>query len=235
MEKQASSQFLDFEKSLLLLSRIAQEDFPYRIEAEYKKHRLEAIDENRNPLWEFRLPLPLATLPMERSSWRPYLENLEEDMPNYSLVLIQLGAAALGYYEEGEVYAHKTFKRYMKRHKRGKAQISYLNTRGKSKAGSRVRLANTVRFFEEINEKMREWEEDYEIEKIIYSCSAQVWGLLFQSQIAPPFEKKDPRLTKVPMDVKVPGFEEMQRVSSFIQTGKLTVHQDIFNPLELLC
>ncbi|MEO1451203.1 MAG: hypothetical protein AAFV07_16855 [Bacteroidota bacterium] len=45
----------------------------------------------------------------------------------------------------------------MKRHKRGKAQISYLNTRGKSKAGSRIRLANTVAFFEEINERLQDW------------------------------------------------------------------------------
>lgn len=235
MKKDPPSQFLDFEQSLEFMTRLASEDFPYRVEGEHKRHRILAVDELRNPLWEFRLPLPLAALPEDPYGWKTYMADLPEEIPEYVLLLVQLGAAALGYYEEGEVYAHKTFKKYMKRHKRGKAQISYLNTRGKSKAGSRLRLANTVKFFEEINEKMQEWEEDYEVNRIIYSCTAQVWGLLFQSQTPLPFGKKDPRLIKAPLDVKIPGFEEMERVSSFIQQGKLILHQEAKHPLDLLC
>lgn len=223
---------LSFEESIEFLFSLREGEFPYRIEAERDRHRLHAIDEQRNTLWEFRLPLPLAALPQERTEWRPYLEELEEEIPNYLIVLVQLGAAALGYFEEGEVYIHKTIKKYMKRHKRGKAQISYLNTRGKSKAGSRIRLANTVRFFEEINEKLVEWSEDFELERICFSGTAQVWGLLFQSNPLPPFEKKDERLVKVPMDVKVPSYEEMMRVSDFIKKGRLSVHQLNYHPLE---
>ena len=109
----------------------------------------------------------------------------------------------------------------MKRQKRGKAQISYLNTRGKSKAGSRIRLANTVRFFEEINERLTEWEEDLEPQRILYSCTPQLWGLLFGSQVPPPFEKKDPRLIKVPTDVHVPDHAEMMRINEFVLQGRL--------------
>ena len=116
----------------------------------------------------------------------------------------------------------------MKRHKRGKSQISYLKTRGKSKAGSRIRLANTVRFFEEINERLTTYEEEYEPERMIYSCTAQLWGLLFQSKVPPPFEKKDPRLIKVPKDVNIPTYEELLNVNEFIQKGLLTVYQEGF-------
>lgn len=222
---------LTYEESLDFLQKQSRQHQDYRIEAEAAKHRLLAIDEMRNPLWEFRLPLPMPVLSEEPNAWKEEISDLDESIPNYALMLVQMGAASLGYFEEGEVYVHKTIKKYMKRHKRGKAQISYLKTRGKSKAGSRIRLANTVRFFEEINEKMQEWEEDYELERIIYSCSAQIWGLLFQSQSTPPFVKKDKRLIKVPMDVKVPSHEELLRVDEFIKQGRLMIHNEAFNSL----
>ena len=170
--------------------------------------------------WELRLPLPMPQLG-EEEELDEYVNRIPEFPPAYLLLLMQMGAASLGYFEEGEVVVHKAFKKYMKRHKRGKAQISYLNTRGKSKAGSRIRLANTVRFAEEINERLTEWEDWYEPERIIYSCSAQLWGLLFQSKVPPPFEKKDLRLIKVPMDVKIPTHEELLRVNEFVLKGRL--------------
>ncbi|MEM6804132.1 MAG: hypothetical protein AAF696_22195 [Bacteroidota bacterium] len=231
MGKESNVRMLSYEESLAFLQEQSKQESDYRIEAEAGKHRLLAIDELRNPLWEFRLPLPMPILSEGLSDWKQKVDELEEEIPNYVIMLVQIGAASLGYFEEGEVYVHKTIKKYMKRHKRGKAQISYLKTRGKSKAGSRIRLANTVRFFEEINEKMQEWEDDYELERIIYSCSAQIWGLLFQSQSAPPFSKKDERLIKVPMDVKIPSHEELMRVDEFIKQGRLIIHHEAFHSL----
>jgi hypothetical protein len=196
-----------------------------RLELDLKKHKLVSLTENRETIWELRLPLPFpAILPEETPV--DYLPRIPLDLPPYTLVLIQAGAAALGYFEEGEVQYHKTIKKYMKRHKRGKSQINYLNTRGKSKAGSRIRLANTVRFLEEINERLTDWEEDLETERILYSCGAQLWGLLYQSKVPPPFEKKDPRLIKVPLDVKVPSFDELLRVNEVVMKGYLKEPQN---------
>jgi hypothetical protein len=58
---------------------------------------------------------------------------------------MQAGHSALAYFEDGEMRHHKVIKKYMVRGN-GKAQVGYLQTRGKSKAGSRIRLANTVSF-----------------------------------------------------------------------------------------
>lgn len=138
------------------------------------------------------------------------------------IALVQAGAAALGYFEEGEAVHHKAIKKYMKRHSQGKSQINYLKTRGKSKAGSRVRLANTVTFFEEINERLTEWEEDYSPRKIMYSCTATLWGLLFQSKVPPPFTKKDNRLIKIPRDVQIPTYEELLHINHLSVAGWLT-------------
>lgn len=213
------SERYSYDESLTFLRE--QADLVERVELDHKRHRILSLGPLREVYWEFRLPLPFPVMKTEESL-DDYLDRVPEWMPSYMIVLIQAGAAAIGYFEEGEVIHHKAIKKYMKRHKRGKSQISYLNTRGKSKAGSRVRLANTVRFFEEINERITPWVEELEPERILYFCSAQLWGMLFQSKTPPPFDKKDPRLIKVPLDVNIPDFEEMLRVNEIVIEGGLT-------------
>ncbi len=210
------SERYSYDESLTFLREEA--DSVERVELDHKRHRILSLGPMREVYWEFRLPLPFPAIELEESL-DDYLDRVPEWIPPYMIVLVQAGAAAIGYFEEGEVVHHKAIKKYMKRHKRGKSQISYLNTRGKSKAGSRIRLANTVRFFEEINERITPWVEELEPERILYSCSAQLWGMLFQSKTPPPFEKKDPRLIKVPLDVNIPDFEELLRVNEMVIEG----------------
>lgn len=161
----------------------------------------------------YRLPLvwPKAT---RGETIEEYMGRIPEEDPSFLIVLVQLGAAAIGYVDEGEFLVHKAIKKYMSRKKRGKAQIQYLNTRGKSKAGSRLRLANTERFFEEINERLSDWGEMYdEPEYIFVSCTPNVWGMMFAADPEPPFDKKDPRIRKIPYDVPIPDFEQLQIIS----------------------
>lgn len=232
IQKEPKAIKFSFDKTKLVLESWSEWDH-LRIEPESGRHQWIAYDEERNKLWAFRLPLPLPAIG-ENTSLDTYLDQLPEEIPSYCIMLIQAGAAALGYFEEGEVLLHKAFKKYMKRHKRGKSQISYLNTRGKSKAGSRIRLANTVRFFEEINERVGEWDELYEPERILYSTTAQLWGLLFQSNVKPPFEKKDIRLAKIPVDVNIPTFEELMRVNRIITSGWLYLYEESTDWQELI-
>jgi len=211
---------LSYEETLEQLQAWADAGLPLGMDR--KKHLVGQYDEVGQPRLELRLPLPLPPIEAEDRDLAHYLARVPAEMPSYVVMLVQVGAAALGYFEEGEVVFHKAFKKYMIRQKRGKAQINYLNTRGKSKAGSRIRLANTVRFFEELNERLTEWEEDLEPQRIIYSCTPQLWGLMFASQVPPPFEKKDPRLIKVPTHVHVPDHAELMRINAFVQQGRLT-------------
>ena len=226
MEKAGKPQFLSYEASLEFLHS-CEENHNLIFQLFPKKHRISALDGNHQPVFYFLPPLPFPNMEAEEKL-EDYNFRVSPVMPSYVLVLIQAGASALGYFVDGEPLHHKAIKKYMKRHKRGKSQISYLKTRGKSKAGSRIRLANTVRFFEEINERLTTYEEEYEPERMIYSCTAQLWGLLFQSKVPPPFEKKDPRLIKVPKDVNIPTYEELLNVNEFIQKGLLTVYQEGF-------
>ncbi len=164
----------------------------------------------------YRLPMTWPG-PGRNEGVENYLTRIPEQVPSQLLLLVQLGAAAIGWVDEGELVAHKAIKKYMKRHQRGKAQIQYLNSKGKSKAGSRLRLANTERFFEEINERILDWKEDWgEPDLILVSCTPNVWGMMFQAEPAPFFDKKDPRIRKIPYDVPIPDFEQLQRYQELL-------------------
>lgn len=161
----------------------------------------------------YRLPMTWPTA-LRSESIDEYIGRIPEEDPSFLIVMVQLGAAAIGYVDEGEFLVHKAIKKYMKRQKRGKAQIQYLNTRGKSKAGSRLRLANTERFFEEINERLTDWGEMYDDPEFIFiSCTPNVWGMMYAADPEPPFDRKDPRIRKIPYDVPIPDFEQLQIIS----------------------
>ncbi|MEZ4686931.1 MAG: hypothetical protein R3B47_12955 [Bacteroidia bacterium] len=82
-------------------------------------------NENFERVLEVRPPLPWPRLE-ENADLDEYLERIEDiEMPSYGMFLMQAGAGALGYFEEGEVVFHKAIKKYMVRAKSGKSQISY--------------------------------------------------------------------------------------------------------------
>lgn len=162
--------------------------------------------------FEFRLPWPMPA-PEPGEDLETYADRLEPFPPPFLMVLIQAGHSALGYFEDGELLFHKTIKKYMVRAKRGKAQIGYLNAKGKSKAGSRIRLANTVSFFEDINGKLEEWAVEDEVARVLVSVPVRMWSLWFGSKVPPPFDRDDARLRKIPLDVHRPDLEELERVA----------------------
>ncbi|MEJ2054940.1 MAG: hypothetical protein P8X42_13550, partial [Calditrichaceae bacterium] len=97
------------------------------------------------------------TLPWILPAFKDYnslISYFEEDNIQelkYLIILIRAGYAALGRCGSSTILEHKLIRKYMVRKKQGKAQITYLNKKGKSRAGSRIRLAQTVEFFEDIN------------------------------------------------------------------------------------
>lgn len=183
---------------------------------DHEKNRL--AGQWQGQAFSFRLPLMLP-LPIAGQSLAAYVATIPASPPSYLLILIQAGHSAIAYFEEGEMLHHKVIKKYMVRGN-GRAQVGYLQTRGKSKAGSRVRLANTVSFFEDINEKLREWDVTDAATRILVSCGEKLRPLWFGSRITPPFAKDDPRLTKVPFDVQRPGADELVHIHKLLQRGR---------------
>ena len=205
------NRFLSRETSLHLLRIIqsAPDAFIY----EHEKHRVILLDEAGREQVYFRLPI---VLPPPGSNM-----HLDEAKVHYVLLLVQSGNCALGYFENGVNLDHKVFRSYMVRKKQGTSQLKYLKTKGKSRAGSRVRLGETVEFFENINERLQAYFGEHEVHRIAISCSKTLIPFLYNSKVATPFDKHDPRLLKIPMHVHTPIYDVMMDVHKFLLKGEL--------------
>ncbi|MTI33192.1 hypothetical protein, partial [Xanthovirga aplysinae] len=159
---------------------------------DFKKHLIILNDENRKALGHIRLPLHLSI------NDQLTITN-EETLVVY--LSIESGNAALCVKKGKHNLYHTTFSAYMTRKKQGVSQIKYLNKKGKSRAGSRVRLAATIDFFERINTTLLGIFEKHEIQRIALNCNTTLIPYLHQSKIACPFDKQDPRLYKIPLHI----------------------------------
>ncbi|HET8858654.1 hypothetical protein [Marivirga sp.] len=139
---------------------------------------------------------------------------------NFLIIIIHSGEAALAYSEESQIVEHKMIKAYMVRQKQGKSQIKHLKTKGKSKAGSRVRLAGTDHFSEEINEKIAEWDEYFEIGKIAISCNKTLQPFLFNRPDAA-LKKNDVRMFKIPKHIQEANFENLSFIHNYLISMEL--------------
>ncbi len=137
---------------------------------------------------------------------------------HYALVMIRAGQAVMGYFHDGNLLDHKVFRAYMVRQKQGKSQIKYLKTKGKSRSGSRIRLGETERFFEEINERLNEYSSNFPIEIWGISCGKTLWPYYFESETAPPFSQNQENLISLPFHIAQASFEALENIR--IQLGK---------------
>ncbi|WP_241739028.1 hypothetical protein [Pontibacter beigongshangensis] len=214
------NRFLPRDSSQQLLQKI--EAWRYPATYEFEKHRMVLQDQTGNDLAYFRLPLVLP--PPGRQL------NGTAGQVNYVLLLIQSGNCALGYFENGQNLDHKVFRSYMVRKKQGTSQVKYLKTKGKSRAGSRVRLGETEEFFENINERLQAYFGEHEVHRIAMSCSKILIPYFFGSKVATPFDKRDERIYKIPKHIHTPIYEVMMQTNKFLLQGEL-IYDESRQPL----
>lgn len=193
---------------------------------DYEKHRIIVLDKTGTELIYFRLPLTLPALNKAAVE--------EQSGVKYIMLLIQAGNCAMGYFEGGINMDHKVFRSYMVRKKQGKSQIKYLKTKGKSRAGSRVRLGETVEFFENINGRLQEYFENGRIDRIAISCSKTLIPFLFNAKVSTPFDKRDERIYKIPKHIHTPIYDVMIDAHKFLLKGELIYEesqQELVNTL----
>lgn len=154
--------------------------------------------------WLVRINLPWDSVPNENGRLR------KKDDHHLAMVMIRAGIATTGYFHNGVMLDHKVFRAYMVRQKQGKSQIKYLKTKGKSRAGSRVRLGETEEFFREINSRLVSYDKEYPVDTWGISCAKTLWPYFFSSQPAPPFSKNQENLLSIPFHVQHPGLETLE-------------------------
>jgi len=179
---------------------IAKAEFP-NYEYDLKKHLIHLMGANFDPLGLIRLPLHFQ---IDKEL------NLLDTEANALYLTVESGNAAVVVMVGEEMDYHTTFSAYMTRKKQGFSQIKYLNKKGKSRAGSRVRLAETTEFFESINTSLNELWEDYSFSRLGLNCTKTLLPYLFQAKVPFPIDKTDPMLYKIPLHLPQSNFTNLQ-------------------------
>jgi hypothetical protein len=180
------------------------------IEYNKKKRKIIFYGSGHKKILSIRISLALNF-----SDEKSDLERL--DFINYVLILIKAGMASVAFFENSLMTDHKVFRAYMVRKKQGKSQLKYLKTKGKSRAGSRVRLAESEAFFSSINERIHTYFENYRVDLIGLSCSETLLPYFYSSPISSSFGKKDTRLFKIPKHVASPNLENLKELDSYLK------------------
>ena len=150
-------------------------------------------------------------------TWLPEGKFQILDDVHYCLTLVRAGQAAVGYFHQGNLLDHKVFRGYLVRQKQGKSQFKYLKTKGKSRAGSRIRLEETLLFFNEINERLQVYAKQYPLSFWGLGCAKTLWPLLFDGEVTAPFTSKSSELIELPYPFSKGSYEELQELELRLQ------------------
>lgn len=141
------------------------------------------------------------------------------------VLLLQAGAAAIGYWEGDELLAHKADRKYVVRG-HGKAQSLHKKTVGKSRYGSRLRLQNWRHLLAATAQRLSNWGESFgEPERVFCAVPVRVWSEFLAGEV-PPFLADQRLRQRVPMHVHRPDFAELLRVHAWLGQGRLELPGD---------
>lgn len=200
------TQVVSLAQALLLVDQADEKGWEIRYLPE--KHQL--LLENKVS-WLAKLFLPWTM------TWLPEGKFQVQEDVHYCLTLVRAGQASLGYFHQGKLLDHKIIRGYLVRQKQGKSQFKYLKTKGKSRAGSRIRLEETLVFFKEINERLQVYAKQYPLNFWGLGCAKTMWPLIFDGEVKPPFTSKSAELIELPYPFTKGSYEELQELELRLQ------------------
>jgi hypothetical protein len=201
----------------------------FKFEVLTKKNKINFMTESNQILFSIRPPLNLPRL----------IPNLEEwlklpEIDEYVVLLARSGIASVGLFKSGKFTHHKVFRSYLNRKKQGKSQITYLKTKGKSRAGSRVRLENAKTFITNLNTYINKINPLNRI-PLFYFIPVPLLSFWRQSSTHPPKAILLHESKTIPLNVKTPGFDEMKRVNKLLQKAEINFpNKDDYVKLETI-
>ncbi|UJP67102.1 hypothetical protein IPZ59_14905 [Mongoliitalea daihaiensis] len=147
---------------------------------------------------------------------------------NHVIVAVRAGLAGLVCYENQELVDHKVFRAYMVRKKQGKSQIKYLKTKGKSRAGSRVRLGETKEFFKQIAERLQDYEARMRVDHVFLSCATTLIPYLFEDNSFLKTAKIQKQISKIPFHIQQPTFENLLKAHHQLTFNQILIKENQF-------
>jgi len=186
---------------------------PFQIYMDAEKHGAYCDDELGKRLFSMRLPLFFED-PEEREALWSYVERLPEylELPDWSVLLMEAGRAAVGFVEQGKVVKHKNIRKYMVRKKQGKAQLTHLKTKGKSRYGSRLRLKEAEAYFDEILERLTA-DPHNKSPFVFYHCPVRLKACLNEAAEHMGIDLAASTWRRLAVNVREASFDELKRHS----------------------
>lgn len=210
------SSLRDFHSDYELLFQEIKTATPY-CSYDSKKHLIVFETSQRETMGYIRLPLHLS---LDEGL------NITDDESLVIYLSIAAGKAAIIVLDGTLNEYHTTFSSYMTRKKQGYSQIKYLNKKGKSRAGSRVRLASSLQFFEDINTTLQELFEEFTFDRIALKCTPTLIPFLHDAKVSCPFEKQDERLYKIPVHIQESNFTNLSTAIESLSIPTLFYHEN---------
>lgn len=219
----ASSRLFKFrmEDSLDFLKELSEAD----LFLERDKHGL-SLTENSKCRYSIRFPL-FYPKPLYREPLWQYLQKNNFDIypERWNLLLMEAGRAAIGSVKDGKLVVHKNIRKYMVRKKQGKAQLTHLKSKGKSRYGSRLRLQETIEYFDEILEKL-ESEPYKDSPYVFYHCPVRLRAFLSEAAESDDVDLAKFSWVRFGINIKEASFNELSRMILEPYYCRLTVYDD---------
>lgn len=140
------------------------------------------------------------------------------------LMIIKSGVAGLCLYKEHECQNRKRLRRYMVRQSQGKSQLKHLHEKGKSRLGSRIRLQQTRKFFEDLNHWLAENKPQDDDYQIFISCPTRLWGYWWKEHPPLGLVKSAPQWRPIPLHCHDPTAQELARVYQLLSKFQQISH-----------
>ncbi|MGY6521182.1 MAG: hypothetical protein ACXIUD_05595 [Mongoliitalea sp.] len=147
---------------------------------------------------------------------------------NHVILGVRAGLAGLLCYDNGTLVDHKVFRAYMVRKKQGKSQINYLKTKGKSRAGSRVRLGETKIFFKEIAERLAHYETHMRVDHVFLACATTLIPYLFKDNVVLQKVKSQQNISKIPFHISQPTHENLLKAQRQLTFNQVLIKKNQF-------
>jgi hypothetical protein len=207
-------------------------DIPLLLDPE--KHTF-YLEHNGVVTLRLRLPLFFPSGEEREPLWH-YLErvDLPKELPAWNMLLMEAGRAAVGTVDAGELLKHKNIRKYMVRKKSGKAQLTHLKSKGKSRYGSRLRLQESEAYFVEIIERLQQ-KPECDSSWIFYHCPVRLKAFLDDAAIVEGFDISQFQWRRLGVSVRECSFDELKRHSREPLYSRLVVEdEDALEPFPLI-
>ena len=141
-----------------------------------------------------------------------YLDSLPADLGEHLVLLMRSGHGALGIGTVDELRDVKIIRRYTVRKSQGKAQSALEGKKKVRSAGSQLRRKETAAFFSDLaHELMLRKDQIAQCRRIFIGSPVRLWPELFSGKNTLPFKADDSRLYKLPLDIKTPNREGLDK------------------------